>query len=420
MKYMTLIDKFIPDEIREDAVEYRHARQFIIFSQIAQLFALINLFKWMKLGFPDLAANMVILIAVLFVAPFTLRPTKSVAFMGNFTFCCMMLIFGYLPYRSGGIASSALNWNIIMPLLVYIFLGIRSFVFWAIVIACEVIGFAVVSHMGIELPTFTLTAAHLRESQIANLLGPMSMVVIVVLINHRILDSTMKSLETAIDKSEQTAAEATAAKEEVENMAENIRVVLQQVRDNSRNLSAASTQIATMARRNTESAKTASDLMDTSMKNVEKANEHMGVLTESIHQVSEGGEKMLTIIKAIGQIAFQTNLLALNAAVEAARAGEAGAGFAVVAEEVRRLAKGSAEAATNTASLIEDMARMVSSSQTVLNITNKAFESVSTNVAKTRTFIQEIALGSEDQYKGVENISGSILQINNLIAEHSA
>jgi len=94
--------------------------------------------------------------------------------------------------------------------------------------------------------------------------------------------------------------------------------------------------------------------MQETSKDVDSASNSMGDLTTSMVDISKASEETQKIIKTIDEIAFQTNLLALNAAVEAARAGEAGAGFAVVAEEVRNLAMRSADAAKNTADLIED------------------------------------------------------------------
>ena len=104
--------------------------------------------------------------------------------------------------------------------------------------------------------------------------------------------------------------------------------------------SASIEEIATMTKQNAGNAEMADGLTAEAKQIVGQANVAMGELIESIDE-----------------IAFQTNLLVLNAAVEAARAGEAGAGFAVVAEEVRNLAIRSAEAARNTSDLIEDTAR---------------------------------------------------------------
>ena len=92
---------------------------------------------------------------------------------------------------------------------------------------------------------------------------------------------------------------------------------------------------------------------------VDEANHAMIELTGSMKEITTASEETAKIIKTIDEIAFQTNLLALNAAVEAARAGEAGAGFAVVADEVRNLAMRAAEAAKNTANLIEGSVKKI-------------------------------------------------------------
>jgi methyl-accepting chemotaxis protein len=96
------------------------------------------------------------------------------------------------------------------------------------------------------------------------------------------------------------------------------------------------------------------------------------------------------------------NLLALNAAVEAARAGEAGAGFAVVADEVRSLAIRAAEAARNTATLIEGTVKKIQHSSGIVSRTSEAFSTLAQGAKKVGGLFEEISAASNEQAHGVE------------------
>jgi methyl-accepting chemotaxis protein/methyl-accepting chemotaxis protein-1 (serine sensor receptor) len=111
-------------------------------------------------------------------------------------------------------------------------------------------------------------------------------------------------------------------------------------------------------------------------------------------------------LKVIDEIAFQTNILALNAAVEAARAGDSGLGFAVVADEVRNLAQRSAEAARNTAGLIEESIAKSNRGNGKLGEVGEAIRAITHN--------QEVSQGREEQVRSIEQISTAVGQIENV------
>ena len=113
-------------------------------------------------------------------------------------------------------------------------------------------------------------------------------------------------------------------------------------------------EIADRTKVNAAQANDANTLVHEAKSGAVRGNAQMGEMIEAMHEINSASENISKIIKVIDDIAFQTNILALNAAVEAARAGEHGKGFAVVAEEVRSLAGKSAQAASETAELIED------------------------------------------------------------------
>ena len=112
-------------------------------------------------------------------------------------------------------------------------------------------------------------------------------------------------------------------------------------------------EMASMTRKNAENSRSAAALMAEVDAQVRGSNQALGDMVASMAEIQDASKQVAKIMKTIDEIAFQTNILALNAAVEAARAGEAGMGFAVVADEVRNLAQRSAQAARDTADLIE-------------------------------------------------------------------
>ncbi len=167
-------------------------------------------------------------------------------------------------------------------------------------------------------------------------------------------------------------------------------------------------ELASMTQRNEANAQSANLFARQAREAADLGARDMQAMSASITAIKESGDDIAKIIKTIDQIAFQTNILALNAAVEAARAGEAGAGFAVVAEEVRSLAQRSAQAARETATKIEG-----SISRTIhgVEMNTKVARSLEEILGKTRqvdTLVAEVATASKEQTIGISQINTTV------------
>ena len=179
-------------------------------------------------------------------------------------------------------------------------------------------------------------------------------------------------------------------------------------------------EMASMTRQNAENAKHANSLMQETANVVGEADHAMQKLTTSMQEISKASEQIAGIIKTIDEIAFQTNLLALNAAVEAARAGEAGAGFAVVADEVRNLAMRAAEAAKNTAGLIEGTVKQIGDGSNLVEQTAEAFTRVSDSTMKVSELVGEISSASQEQAQGIDQVTRAVGEMDTLTQQNAA
>ena len=179
-------------------------------------------------------------------------------------------------------------------------------------------------------------------------------------------------------------------------------------------------ELTAMTGSNAEQAAATKTLADQTRAAAEAGASDMGGMSAAMDAIKASGDNIAKIIKTIDEIAFQTNLLALNAAVEAARAGEAGAGFAVVAEEVRSLAQRSAQAARETAEKIEDSIQKSQRGVALSGQVSVRLNEIVDKARKMNTLVADIANGSNEQKTGIGQISIAVSEMDKVTQQNAA
>jgi len=229
--------------------------------------------------------------------------------------------------------------------------------------------------------------------------------------------SILKRITSQIDEgSDQVASASGQVSSSSQSLAEGASEQAASIEETSSSLE----EMSSMTKQNADNATEAKNKMAEARGIVEKVDKHMGDMATAIQDITKSSEETGKIIKTIDEIAFQTNLLALNAAVEAARAGEAGAGFAVVADEVRNLAMRAAEAAKNTADLIENTIKSVKNGNELTEMTQTAFKENIEISAKVGELVDEIAAASQEQAKGIDQVNIAVGQMDKVTQQNAA
>ncbi|SIT51056.1 Methyl-accepting chemotaxis sensory transducer [Paraburkholderia piptadeniae] len=179
-------------------------------------------------------------------------------------------------------------------------------------------------------------------------------------------------------------------------------------------------QLTSAVRHNTESARQGNMLAAHASEIAARGGEVVGRVVHTMRDISNSSTKVAHITSTIESIAFQTNILALNAAVEAARAGEQGRGFAVVASEVRALAQRSATAAKEIKDLINESVDRVTAGTEQVDEAGRTIDEVVSAVRRVADLMGEIAAASDEQHKGIEQVSSAMVQMDQVTQQNAA
>lgn len=239
----------------------------------------------------------------------------------------------------------------------------------------------------------------------------------VVLLVIRQISTTLRQLA---DELSQGSKQVASAASQVSSSSQSLAQGASEQAASLEETSSSTEEINSMTHKNADNSQISAQLMSEVAQQISVCNHRLDEMVASMNEITESSVNISKIIKVIDEIAFQTNILALNAAIEAARAGEAGMGFAVVADEVRNLAQRSAQAARDTADLIEDSIAKSNQGGRKLSEVTKSILGITAGGEKVKILLEEVQAGSKEQARGLDQIVMAISQMEQVTQKTAA
>ena len=267
--------------------------------------------------------------------------------------------------------------------------------------------------------TAEVQALHRIEALTAGSLGA-ALLLLIGLLYYMINQSVIVPVSRIVTTLTISAEHATASSHQLASTSQQMAAGASEQASSLEETSASLEEMSSMTKQNADHATQANITAQESSRMAEQGVASMQQMQSAIDRIKASAVETAKIIKTIDEIAFQTNLLALNAAVEAARAGEAGKGFAVVAEEVRNLARRSAEAARNTADLIEGAQKNADAGVAVTVEVAKNLGNIKDNTGKMAALIAEIAVACKEQSQGIDLVTKAVTEMDKVVQQNAA
>ncbi len=260
----------------------------------------------------------------------------------------------------------------------------------------------------------------LSASSTIMITGLIIALVLGILLAFFITRSIVGPINTVINGLNGGAEQVASASEQLSSASQQLSEGASEQASSLEEVSSSLEEIASMTKQNAQNARQANGMASEAYNGAKQGSEAMGRMKDAINKIKASSDETAKIVKTIDEIAMQTNLLALNAAVEAARAGDAGRGFAVVAEEVRNLAQRSAQAAKNTANLIEGARKNAENGVSVSEEVGSSLEQIGTRVQKVAQLVSEVSAASDEQSTGIEQVNTAVAQMDKLTQGNAA
>lgn len=246
-----------------------------------------------------------------------------------------------------------------------------------------------------------------------------SILLILLVINKFVLKRTFNFLNEITEKLKKTAVSVSESAFTFEESSQTLAKGSNEQASAVQETSASMEETSSMVKQNNDNTKQATILAKNAREYATESAKATKQMMETMNELETSSQEISNVIKAIDEIAFQTNILSLNAAVEAARAGEVGKGFAVVAEEVRNLAQRSANAAKDTGTIIENNIALSKRGFEMAKNVDSSLNKITDEVVKVDEILDEIAVATNEQAQGIEQINRAIRQMEDNLDENA-